>query len=112
MARLSEQLDDTFVALADPTRRAILRRLTKGQARVTELAAPFSISLNSVSKHIKILERAGLVERSKIGRDHLIRFCPQALRRAQSWIDQQEAFWQASLKSLDELLQRKEEGHQ
>ncbi|MBX3217084.1 MAG: winged helix-turn-helix transcriptional regulator [Labilithrix sp.] len=85
------QLDNTLVALADPTRRAILQRLRRGEARVTELAAPFAISLNSVSKHIKLLERAELVERTKRGREHLIRFRPEPLDAAQRWIEQQQA---------------------
>jgi DNA-binding transcriptional ArsR family regulator len=97
-------LDATLHALADPTRRAILRRLARSQARVTELAAPFRISLNSVSKHIRILERARLVDRRKIGREHILRFRPEPLRTVQEWILQQQAFWRASLEALDALL--------
>jgi DNA-binding transcriptional ArsR family regulator len=66
------RLDNTLLALADPTRRAILDRLSRGEARVTEVAEPFSISLNSVSKHIQILERADLVRRRRVGRDHFL----------------------------------------
>lgn len=98
------QLDNTLVALADPTRRAILQRLRRGEARVTELAAPFAISLNSVSKHIKLLERAELVERTKRGREHLIRFRPEPLDAAQRWIEQQQASWRRRLERLDALL--------
>jgi DNA-binding transcriptional ArsR family regulator len=93
-----------MLALADPTRRAILRRLARSEARVTELAAPFRISLNSVSKHIRILERARLVERRIVGREHILRFQPAPLRTAQDWISQQQTFWKASLEALDALL--------
>ncbi len=109
MVRLSQKLDYTLVALADPKRRAILRRLAKGEARVTELAAPFNVSLNAVSKHIKLLERGGLVRRRKVGRAHLLRFRPEALSKVQDWISKQTAFWESSLQEIDELL-RQENG--
>ena len=101
-------LDDTLIALADPTRRAILRRLARSDARVTALAEPFSISLNSVSKHIKLLERAGLVVRRKVGREHILRFRSEPLQRVQDWISKQEAFWRAGLKELDALLSQED----
>jgi DNA-binding transcriptional ArsR family regulator len=97
-------LDHTLVALSDPTRRAILRRLAQGEARVTELAAPFDVSLNAVSKHIKVLERAGLVHRRRLGREHFLRFRSRPLSRVQRWIRQQEACWQSSLEAIDEML--------
>jgi DNA-binding transcriptional ArsR family regulator len=100
----ARSLDSTLHALADPTRRAILRRLAQSEARVTELAAPFPISLNSVSKHIRILERARLVERRRAGREHILRFRPEPLHAVQEWIRQQEPFWRAGLEALDELL--------
>ena len=100
-----QSLDYTFIALADPTRRAILKRLANSDARVTELAAPFPISLNSVSKHIRLLERADLVDRRKVGRDHILRFRPEPLSKVQRWISQQENYWGATLKALDDLLQ-------
>ncbi|MGD9722230.1 MAG: ArsR/SmtB family transcription factor [Pirellulales bacterium] len=100
-----KQLDDTLLALADPTRRAILRRLARGDARVTRLAAPFAMSLNSVSKHIKLLERARLVQRRKIGREHILRLRTEALDGVQQWIAEQQAFWQAGLQALDDVLQ-------
>lgn len=100
-------LDFTLVALADPKRRSILRRLARnGEARVTELAAPFDVSLNAVSKHIKLLERAGLVERSRVGREHILRFKPKPLEDVQQWIAKQTAFWQSSLEAMDEMLQQ------
>lgn len=103
------QLDHTLIALADPTRRAILCRLRTGAARVTELAAPFAISLNSVSKHIKLLERAELVERSRRGREHVICFRPEPLDAAQRWIEEQQVFWKRRLERLDAVLARQDE---
>ena len=100
----SENLDHTLVALADPTRRAILRRLARGEARITDLADPFDISFNSVSKHIKLLERAALVERRKVGREYILKFKPKPLTDVQAWISKQQAFWGASLRAMDDLL--------
>ena len=80
-------LDDTLVALADETRREILRRLASGEARVTELARPFDISLNSVSKHIRILERAGLVRRRVAGREHFLALEPKPFDELAEWIN-------------------------
>lgn len=97
-------LDHTLIALADPTRRAILKRLSQGEARVTELAAPFAISLNSVSKHIRLLERAELVSRRKAGREHILSFRPESLRSAREWIEQQERFWKGGLEAMDAVL--------
>jgi DNA-binding transcriptional ArsR family regulator len=99
-----DALDHTLIALADPTRREILRRLARAESRVTDLAAPFEISLNSVSKHIKLLERAKLVERRKVGREHILRFRPDPLLRVQKWVLDQQAFWRASLEAIDDLL--------
>jgi DNA-binding transcriptional ArsR family regulator len=101
-------LDRTLVALADPTRRAILKRLSAGEARVTELAAPFSISLNSVSKHIRVLERARLVRRRRVGREHLLSFDPRPLDDAATWIETHRVLWKARLEALDELLRMEE----
>lgn len=98
-------LDRTLLALADPTRRAILQRLSQGEARVTELARPFAISLNSVSKHIRMLERAHLVQRRRAGREHLLSLNPEPLDEAAAWIESQRAAWTARLHALDALLQ-------
>lgn len=98
------ELDLTLTALADPTRRAILHQLSKGEARVTELAKPFAISLNSVSKHIRILERAKLVNRRRVGRDHFLSFNSAPLDAAITWITRQREFWMSSLQAMDELL--------
>jgi DNA-binding transcriptional ArsR family regulator len=100
----TSHLDRTLVALADPTRRAILERLSRGEARVTDLAGPFSISLNSVSKHIRMLERARLVRRRRAGREHLLSFQPKALDDLASWIESRRTFWNARLDALEGLL--------
>lgn len=97
-------LDRTLVALADPTRRAILHRLAQGEARVTDLAQPFAISLNSVSKHIQMLERAQLVQRRRVGREHYLSFRPRALDEAARWIATQRSAWQSRLDALGNLL--------
>jgi DNA-binding transcriptional ArsR family regulator len=97
-------LNDTLLALADPTRRAILNRLARGEARVTDLARPFTISLNSVSKHIRILERARLVRRRRAGREHLLSINPGPLDEAARWIATQRSLWNAQLDALDALL--------
>ena len=101
-------LDQTLVALADPTRRAILRRLSEGDSRVTELAAPFQMSLNGVSKHIRMLERAQLVMRRKTGREHLLSLNPQGLDEVEAWMRGQRALWKARLGALDVLLQEED----
>jgi len=97
----SARLDGVFNALGDPTRRAILARLSDRQARVTELAGDFPISLNSVSKHIRMLERAGLVRRSIQGREHLLSLNAAPLAEAQAWIDRYRVFWEDRLAKLD-----------
>ncbi len=100
----SDRLDATFIALADPTRRAILARLQAGEATVGELAAPFSISQPAVSKHIKILERAGLVTRSSAGTTRPVRIEAAPLRDAADWLETYRAFWDKSYRRLDALL--------
>jgi DNA-binding transcriptional ArsR family regulator len=97
-------IDAVLTALADDTRRAILHRLSKGEARVTEVAAPFGISLNSVSKHIRILERAGLVKRRVAGRDHFLSFDPHTLNDAAAWIDHHRNLWTRRLDALEAAL--------
>jgi DNA-binding transcriptional ArsR family regulator len=101
---LDARLDRTLVALADPTRRAILARLAAGEARVTDVAAPFSISLNSVSKHIRMLERAELVRRHVRGKEHFLSFNRGPMDEAALWIEQHRAAWTESLHALDRLL--------
>jgi DNA-binding transcriptional ArsR family regulator len=104
LATSDRELDSTLVALADPTRRAILQRLTQGEARVTELAEPFAISLNSVSKHIRMLERAALVRRRRSGRDHFLSLNRRPLDEAARWITAQQSLWARRLDALDALL--------
>jgi DNA-binding transcriptional ArsR family regulator len=101
-------LDQTLMALADPTRRAILQRLSQGEARVTELAHPFDMSLNAVSKHIRILERADLVRRRTSGREHFLSFNRQRLDEVANWIETQRAAWNARLDTLEALLREED----
>jgi DNA-binding transcriptional ArsR family regulator len=104
MASAAQRLDETLLGLADPTRRTILAQLADGDARVTDLAARFPISLNSVSKHIRMLERAGLVRRRVQGREHLLSLEPASLDEAAEWIDGQRRLWKHRLRALDALL--------
>jgi DNA-binding transcriptional ArsR family regulator len=97
-------LDDTLIALADETRRGILKRLATGEARVTEVAEPFDISLNSVSKHIRILERAGLVSRRVAGRDHFLSLERRPFDELTEWMLQTRDFWSARLDELEAAL--------
>jgi DNA-binding transcriptional ArsR family regulator len=101
-------LDDTLRALSDPTRRSILARLSRGDARVTELAAPFAISLNSVSKHIRLLERAHLVRRRVRGRTHILSIETRPLDEVAEWLDIQRALWERRLRALDALLKEED----
>jgi DNA-binding transcriptional ArsR family regulator len=101
---MQPNLDHTLMALADPTRRAILQRLSHGEARVTDLARPFAMSLNSVSKHIRMLERAQLVHRRRHGREHLLSINPQPLDEAAAWIEAQRAAWKERLDVLEAIL--------
>ena len=100
-------LDAVFAAVADPSRRAILARLALADARVTEVAGDFSISLNSVSKHVKMLERAGLVRRTVIGRDHVLSLNAGPLEDAAAWMDHYRRFWEDRLAALDAFVTAK-----
>lgn len=106
----SSRLDAVFGAVADPTRRAILSRLTTADARVTDVAKHFPISLNSVSKHIRMLERAGLVQRTVVGREHLLSLNAAALAEASEWIDHYRRFWEDRLAALDSFVTKKRGG--
>jgi len=109
---MSKNLDATFAALADPTRRAILARLAEGEASVTELAAPFEMSLPAISKHLKVLERAGLVLRGRDAQWRPVRLDARPLEEAAAYIAGYRQFWEASFDRLDEYLrtvQRKQE---
>jgi DNA-binding transcriptional ArsR family regulator len=98
------QLDSVFFALADPTRRAILTRLAGGEATVSELAEPFNVTLPAISKHVKVLERAGLVERGREAQRRPCRLRPDALREALGWLAGYSEFWEGSFDRLSEHL--------
>ena len=99
-------LDNTFAALADPTRRAILARLALGESSVTELARPFEMSMPAISKHLKVLEKAGLIDRGRDAQTRPARLNPAALRSAAAWIDEYRKFWEETFDRLDAYLQR------
>ncbi|MEX0886714.1 MAG: metalloregulator ArsR/SmtB family transcription factor [Phycisphaeraceae bacterium] len=100
----ADTLSTTFAALADPTRRAILTRLTQGQASVTELGEPFSMTLPAVSKHLKVLERAGLIERGREAQWRPCRLNAGPLKDADDWIEQYRRFWEQRFDRLDTYL--------
>ena len=102
---MTGNLDHTMMALADATRRAILVHLARGEARVTDIAQPFAISLNAVSKHILILERAGLVSRRRQGREHFLSGSAKPLVAATDWIEKYRRSLEGSFQRLDELLE-------
>jgi DNA-binding transcriptional ArsR family regulator len=98
-------LDDTFRALADPTRRAILARLTTGEASVNELAAPFQMSQPAISKHLKVLEKAGLIARGRDAQRRPCRLVARPLRDATAWLADFQLYWEESYQRLDALLE-------
>lgn len=100
----TDQLSATFAALADPTRRAILARLATGEASVTELAAPFDISLPAVSKHLKVLERSGLIARGRDAQWRPCRLEARPLAEADAWLERYRRFWEARFERLDAVL--------
>ena len=99
-------LNRTFAALADPTRRGILERLAGGDRCVTDLARPYRMSLPAVSKHLRILETAGLVRRQRDGRVHRMKLDAKPMQQAQAWIEEYRKFWEASFDRLDEYLKQ------
>jgi DNA-binding transcriptional ArsR family regulator len=101
---MSDRLDATFLALADPTRRAILARLARGEASVTELAEPFEISQPAISKHLKILERAGLITVGQDAQRRPRRFEGKPLAEANAWLERYRASWEANFERLDDVL--------
>jgi DNA-binding transcriptional ArsR family regulator len=109
MVNYNVQLDRTFAALVDPTRRAILARLERQDgASVSELAKPFAIKLPAVMKHLDVLDEAGLITRSKVGRTVTVRLSPQPIRAALEWLRRYERFWSASLDRLAVYAERQE----
>jgi DNA-binding transcriptional ArsR family regulator len=99
-----DRLDATFAALADPTRRAILARLASGEASVTELAKPFAMSQPAISKHLKVLERAGLISRGRDAQRRPCRIEPRPLAEANAWLEHYRRIWEDSFQRLDTLL--------
>ena len=106
-----DQLSLTFAALADPTRRAILARLQKGPATIGDIARPFPVSLNAISKHVKVLEDAGLVRRRVVGRRHYCAVEPRAIADAAAWLTHYRGFWTARLDALERHLLRPKRSH-
>jgi DNA-binding transcriptional ArsR family regulator len=104
MVNYSSQLDSTFGALADPTRRAILAALMLGEASISELAGPHQMSLPAVMKHVQVLEHAGLVSQKKMGRIRRCRLAAKPLQEAEQWIGQYRLFWQRNFESLERFL--------
>jgi DNA-binding transcriptional ArsR family regulator len=100
----TDRLSSTFSALADPTRRAILARLALGETSVTELAQPFDMSLPAVSKHLKVLERAGLITRGREAQWRPCRIEPRALKEVDDWLERYRRFWEQSFDRLDDYL--------
>jgi DNA-binding transcriptional ArsR family regulator len=100
----ASRLDAVFAALADPTRRAIIERLSRGEARVTEIAEPFDMSLNAVSKHIRVLEASGVVERRRKGRAHILSINSRSLDEADVWIERTRRYWSQRLDAMERLL--------
>jgi DNA-binding transcriptional ArsR family regulator len=101
-----DMLDATYSAMADPTRRAILARLAQGEATVGEIARPFPISGPAISRHLKVLEQAELIARTRRGQQLVCRLNPKGLKSAQEWLDQMRLFWEGSLDRLDTYLKR------
>lgn len=106
MQTQNDRLSATFAALADPTRRAILSRLSSGEASVQELAKPFKMTLPAVSKHLKVLEKGGLIKRGRSKQQRPCYLVAEPLKEAADWVDQYRKFWEASFDRLDEYLKQ------
>jgi DNA-binding transcriptional ArsR family regulator len=105
-----DTLTDALGAISHPSRRAILDRLVRGPARVTEIAAPFDMSLNAVSKHLKVLEAAGLVSREVVGREHVIELRAEPLRAVSAWVHEYERLWTEHLDRVEKHFNEKRKG--
>ncbi len=104
-----QTLDRVFLALSHPVRREILLRLAQGAATVTDIAAPFELSLNAISKHLKVLEKAGLIQRQVQGREHYCRIRPEPIEEVSNWLTYYQAFWTSRLDAMEqELINRKQ----
>jgi DNA-binding transcriptional ArsR family regulator len=110
-AARTARLNAAFAALADPTRRAIIERLSLSEARVTEVAEPFNMSLNAVSKHIRVLEASGVVERHRKGRDHILSINTRSLDEVLGWIERMHRYWEERLDAMERLLQELNKDH-
>jgi len=106
MLMSADHLDATFAALADPTRRAILARLALGETSVNELAQPFDISLPAISRHLKVLEKAGLISRGRAAQSRPCRLNPRQFKPAADWLNQYREYWEESFDRLDEYLRK------
>lgn len=106
----SERMDRTLAALADPTRRAIVQRLSRGALTISELAAPFEMSLPAVSKHVRVLERAGLLRQERVGRSRRCHLTARPMREAVRWMARYRDFWETSLDALADLIEEEEAG--
>jgi DNA-binding transcriptional ArsR family regulator len=104
-----DRLADVFTAVSHPTRRAIIGQLAAGPARFTDIAKPFDTALNSVTKHLKLLERAGLIERKKLGREVLISFRAEPLRDVAGWVHEYERFWNTQLDQFEQHFKKRKE---
>ncbi len=104
IASQPQELNRVFLALGHPVRRQILARLAQGEATVTDIAEPFDLSLNAISKHLKVLERAGLIERQVLGREHYCHICPEPLKEASEWLAYYQAFWTSRLDAMEQEL--------
>jgi DNA-binding transcriptional ArsR family regulator len=109
---MATNLDHVIVAISDPTRRAIINRLARGPARISDVAARFSMSLTGVCKHVRVLERAGLVRRTRHGRENTLELSAEPLRDVARWISRYERFWNASLDRLQGFFAAKQEKSQ
>ena len=110
-ASRTARLVAVFAALADPTRRAIIERLSRSEARVTEIAEPFPMSLNAVSKHIRVLEASGMIERHRKGRDHILSINTRSLDEVDGWIERTRHYWEKRLDAMELLLRELKKDH-
>jgi DNA-binding transcriptional ArsR family regulator len=110
-ASRTARLDAVFAALADPTRRAIIERLSRSEARVTEVAEPFAMSLNAVSKHIRVLELSGVVQRQRKGRDHILSINTRSLDEIDGWIERTRRYWEKRLDAMERLIRELKKEH-
>jgi DNA-binding transcriptional ArsR family regulator len=106
---MANNLDHVMLAISDPTRRAIIGRLARGPARISDVAAPFPMSLTGVCKHVRVLERAGLVRRTRSGRENTLELSAEPLRDVARWVSRYERFWTARLDRLEEFFATKQE---